>query len=397
MIEFEEAYGLVLKETKTLGREVVRIEEAIGRVLTEEITSDMDIPPFNKSAMDGYALSSREVKDIPMVLKVKSRIKAGKYYKGKLGEKESLKIMTGAPLPEGADCVVMKEDTEILSDGSLKILKKPSLGENVCFKGEDVKKGKVVIKRGVTLRGTEIAVCASVGKGRVLVYKKPRVSILNTGDEIVEPDGRITFGKIRNSNGPMLIALLKRIGINADYLGIVKDEEKDLISKIKKGLVSDIFIISGGVSMGDYDLVPDVLERCGVKKIFHKVAIKPGKPLFFGKKGAHLIFGVPGNPVSTYLLFLTVIKPALNKMMGRITRLDFRKGMLKSDYSQRPGRKRFVPAKIIREENRYEVYPLREYHGSADIISLVKANGFMIIPGSITSLKKNCQVEVFLW
>ncbi len=397
MIKFEEAQRLILKKIKRLGKETVRIEEAMDRVLAEEIASDMDVPPFNKSAMDGYAFSHRQIKNVPAVLKVKSEIRAGEYEPDKLKKTECLKIMTGAPLPKRTDCVVKMEDIETLKNNYIKIMKKPSFGENVCFKGEDVQKGRIILRKGAVLRGPEVAVCAAVGKSKVQAYRRPKVPVLSTGDELVEPDKKVTFGKIRNSNGPMLIALLKKMGISPDYLGIVKDKEKNLICKIRKGLSSDIFIISGGVSVGDYDLVPAALEKCGVKKIFHKLAITPGKPLFFGQKGGHLIFGVPGNPVSTYLLFLTLIRLAINRMMGTTLNLNLRKGTVTSDYSQRPGRKRFVPAKIKMQGNRHTIYPLREYHGSADIISLVKADGFMIIPDSITFLEKNSSAEVFLW
>ncbi|MCK4245301.1 MAG: molybdopterin molybdotransferase MoeA [Candidatus Omnitrophica bacterium] len=399
MIEFERALQEVLNRARRLGIESLSLKEAVGSVLAEDVKSKFDIPSFHKSAMDGYALCAKNLESAPVDLRAVGTVPAGGFYPGKVKKGECVKIMTGSPLPEGTDSVIMIEFTKDKREpGWVRILRRVSKGENVCLQGEDIEKGKIVLKKGTLIRVPEVAVLAILGRAKIKVYKRPKVSILCTGDELIEPGYRLKSSHIYNSNGPMICSLLTSMNIENQYLGIAKDEAKDLKKEIEKGLRDNLFILSGGVSMGDYDLVPKVLRSCGVKAIFHKVSIKPGKPILFGLRGRTLIFGVPGNPVSTYLTFLILIKPAIEEMMGKEISLKIEKGILKTDFRQKPGkRKHFLPVYVKMKEKQGEVFPVKSYHGSADIASLLPANGFMMVDADVSFLKKNSKVDIILW
>lgn len=428
-----------MSRARRLSVESLSLKKAIDSVLAENVKSKFDIPSFRKSAMDGYAVAAEELKSIPVDLRVVGTVPAGGFYPRRVKKGECVKIMTGSPLPEGTDSVVMVEFTKnsppssilpakgeeeknlILSRrggggeesevlplngggdrwgcNSVRILRGVSKGGNVCLKGEDIEKGRVVLRKGVLIRAPEVAILSMLGRSEIRVYKKPKVSILCTGDELIEPGHRLPeFSYIYNSNGPMLCSLLTSMKIENQYLGIAKDRAKGLKRKIKEGLKDNLFILSGGVSMGDYDLVPEVLRNCGVKIVFHKVAMKPGKPVLFGTKGGTLIFGVPGNPVSTYLTFLILIKPAIEKLMGRELSLSIEKGILNRDFHQKSGeRKHFLPVGIKRKEKQNKIFPIKTYHGSADIASLLPANGFMVVDAGISFLKKNSEVDIIRW
>jgi len=398
MIQFEDALRKILRSARRLNAQKLPLEAAINCVLAEDIKAALDMPPFDKSAMDGYAVRSSDTRVVPAQLKCIGTITPGKSFKKTVAGGLCAKIMTGAAIPSGADAVVMVEYTsEDASSGQVKILKGVKKWENVCFRGEDIKKGRIVLKKGALLRAPEIAIAASLGRARVRVYRRPKVAILNTGDEIVEPPRRRPPGKIYNSNGPMLRAHLAAMNILPRYLGIAADEKARLSAMIKKGLDCDILLLSGGVSMGDCDFVPKVLKSSGVREVFHNVKIKPGKPLFFGTRGKKLIFGIPGNPVSTYLAFLAFIKPAIDIMMGKTPELRFRTGILKDDFRQKPGRKHFVPARVFEEKGTLLVSPVAGYSGSADIASVSKACAFMVVDGSVSSLRRGDAVEVLFW
>lgn len=399
MLSFKVALKKILDETLILNAEEVPLDRALGCILAEDIKANFDMPGFNKSAMDGYAVRSIDLKTIPEELRCLGVIKPGRAFRRVIKKAECAKIMTGAPIPKGCDSVVMIEFTEEGKKPNwIKMLRGTKKWENVCFKGEDIKKGSLVLKKGALVRGPEVAISAALGRIKVAVYRKPRVSILNTGDEIVKPGNKLIGEKIYNSNGPMLLSLLSKMNIKVNYLGIARDKEKKLTAIVKKGLGDDIFLLSGGVSMGDFDLVPKVLKECGVKEIFHKISIKPGKPIFFGTKKNKLIFGIPGNPVSTYLVFLVLIKPSIEKMIGKMPQLNIYRGILREEFKQKPGkRKHFIPAKVFTKGGQFHIFPIKGYHGSADIASLSLANAFMIVEGTIPMLKKNSRVKIILW
>ena len=393
MIEFEEARKRIFEKVKRLGALVTATVDTLDSILAEDLKAGYDFPPFDKSAVDGYAARSQDIKKAPVKLKCRGIIKAGEFGRKKIRKGECIKIMTGAPVPEGADCVVMVEDT----GGNVEILRSIKKQANLCLMGEDVRKGAVILKKGTIMRGPEISIASGLGRKKIKVFRKPSVAVLNTGDEVTEPGEALTKGRIFNNNGPMLMGLLRGLNIDAEYLGVAADRRGSLENLIKKGLKKDFFIITGGVSVGDYDFVPGVLKKFGTEKILHGIRIKPGKPVYFGRRGKTFIFGAPGNPVATFVSFILFIKPALEKMSGKTPDPGFRKGILKDDFSHKPGRKHFYPARIVEKNGKYSVYPVKGYSGSADIYSLKKANAFMIVDGKIKSLKKGITVEFLLW
>ncbi len=396
MLNYKEALKIVLNNTRRLTSERVCVEEATGYLLAEDVYSKIDMPPFNKSAMDGYAVIARDTQDAPVKLKCIGLIQAGENFKKKIFQGECVKIMTGAPLPEGADSVVMIED--IMGSGKYVEIKSPvSKWQNVCFKGEDIREGEKVLKKDRIISGSCIALLATVGRRLVKVTKGPMVTILNTGGEIMPLGRKLSRGQIYNSNGPQLVALLKSDRIDPRYLGIAEDKPKELMQAIRKGLKSDIFLISGGVSMGDYDLVPSVLKRAGVKEIFHKVNIKPGKPLFFGKKAKTLIFGIPGNPISNFLTYQLFIRPTVYKMSGySFYRPSFKKGILENSFRHKTGRTHFVLAYAQKKGRNWYVNPV-SCHGSADVLALSKANAFIVVGKNIGYLRVKSKVGILLW
>jgi len=305
-------------------------------------------------------------------------------------------IMTGAMLPRGADAVVMVEDTKKDNAGVI-IEKSVARGKNICFKGEDIQNQQRVISSGQKVMPQHIGILASVGKTRVKVIRKPKFKILTTGAEIVEADRKPAPGQIRNSNGWSLSAQVAQAGYQAVYAGIVADEVEALKNAINETNSADIILLSGGVSMGQYDLVPDAVEQAGAEIIFHKIAIKPGKPVLFAVLDHKLIFGVPGNPVSTLICFETLIIPAARKMAGEKNYLKPKlSARLIKDVNIKPGRLKLRHAKITSENGELlaEIVPT---HGSADLLSTAASNGMVIIEPGATSIKAGDAVDVILW
>ncbi|MFH1504183.1 MAG: gephyrin-like molybdotransferase Glp [Candidatus Omnitrophota bacterium] len=396
MIEFEGALSAVLKSVCALAAERTLIKESVGKVLAEDIYSKVEMPPFDKSAMDGYAVNSLDVKKAPVKLKCIGILQAGRNFKKKINRGECVKIMTGAPIPKGADSVVMVENTRF-SGEYVEILPAPKKWENICFKGEDIKLGQKIADKGACVCVSDIALLAAAGNRYVKTVKFPRVSSLNTGSEIISLGKKLGKNKIYNSNGPQIYSLLKADGIAPCCLGVVRDNFQELVKAVKKGFKHDILLISGGVSAGDYDLVPKALEKAGVKKIFHKVKIKPGKPLYFGKYKKTVIFGVPGNPVSNFSTYILFIRPAIYKMMGRGGyKLDFKEGIIKESFKHKIGRTHFIPVKILIKQGKYQISPLNS-RGSADIFTLSKADAFMMAEAETSVVKKNSKVKFITW
>ncbi|UCD15218.1 MAG: molybdopterin molybdotransferase MoeA, partial [Candidatus Omnitrophota bacterium] len=375
MISFEQALTKILQNTQVLPAERIAVEESVGSVLAQDIYSAVEMPPFNKSAVDGYALKCPDSVETAVKLKCIGSIKAGSTSKIQVKKGQCVKIMTGAPIPKGADSVVMVEYSA-QSNNYVKILRSVKKGQNICLKGEDVKLRQKVMAKGTKVSTSDIALLATVGRRFIKAVRKPTVAFLNTGDEVVPVGRKLPKNKIYNSNGPQLQALLKSEGLPYKSLGIIKDEPQKLSKAVEKGLSYDVLLISGGVSMGDYDLIPQILEKRGVKKVFHNVKIKPGKPLFFGKHKKTLIFGVPGNPVSNFTTYLLFIRPALYKMTGYKNYMpQFLEGTIEEDFTHKRGRTHFVPVKVLKKEAQYTLMPLNS-HGSADIVALSKADAF---------------------
>ncbi len=387
MITFEEALESMLKEARPLGSETVPLERAPGRVLSENVESDVDMPPFDKSAMDGYACR-REDLDSP--LRIIERIPAGREPGRRVGKGECSQIMTGAVVPEGADCVVMVEHTEE-ENGQVRVVRK-SEKDNICYKAEDVAGGDTVLEKGTVIGPAEVAVLAAVGFAEIQVSVKPVLAVAATGSELVEPSEKPGGAKIRNSNSYQLLAQARRAGFEAGYLGIAYDSPEAIaavIEESRKG--ADVLLLSGGVSMGEYDFVPGVLKEKGYRLIFEKVAIKPGKPTVFGVGGEGFVFGMPGNPVSTFVVFELFVKTFCYALMGGRYRPLKVTAPLASDVSRgRSSRLSHVP---VRFDERGSVEKV-EYHGSAHIHAYTVADGFIAIPVGVEKIKAGTRVQV---
>jgi molybdopterin molybdotransferase len=394
---FEKALKVILKNTAVLPLEKVNIEHSINRVLGEDIHAGIAMPPFDKSAMDGYAVLAADTWGKAVILKNIGIIQAGDNFKKLLRTGECIKIMTGAALPPAADSVVMVEKTEPAGCDRVKILQGVKKYENVCRRGEDVEKGEKILSRGTLINPAHLSLIAAAGRAQIKAFGLPTVAILNTGGELVAPGKRIKGKQIYNSNGPMLSALLHREQYEPFSLGMVRDEMAELKAAIRKGLGFDILLISGAVSMGDYDLVPAVLQELGVRKVFHKIKVKPGKPLFFGLGKRTLVFGIPGNPVSNYLAYWLFIQPVLRKMSGYTEPLpEFLTGVMAEDYAKRSDRQQFVPVKILNKDRKYYLRPLPG-HGSADVMTLALADGFMKVEPDTAILRKGQPIGFFTW
>lgn len=390
MISLEQAIETVLKNALPLPAAQVRIEEAVGRVLLEDVRSGLDIPPFDKSAMDGYAVKNAEagqpLRNVGLIL-------AGDAFKGKVGPGQCVKIMTGAPLPPGTDSVIMVEDSSE-TGGLVKFLKAAGKGANICLRGEDIKKGRKILARGTVISISQIAVLAAVGRSHVKTGALPEVSLVNTGGEIVPPGGKLGRNRIYNSNGPMLSALLKTDGIIASPV-IVRDEAGSLKETFARAFKSDIVLISGGVSMGDSDLVPGVLKSLGVKCLFHKVRVRPGKPMFFGVKGSKLVFGIPGNPLANFLAYIAYIRPAIRKMACRPDYApEFKTGVCAGKFDPKTPRRALVLTSV-RGKTEYSLAEVSN-NGSADILALAGANGFTMVKEG-GSVNKNEKAKFLTW
>lgn len=388
MISFEEAYKTVINSAFSTGTEKVNFLDSLDRILAEDINSDMDMPPFNRAAVDGYACRK---KDLKRELEVVEIIAAGKPPAKIVGENQCSKIMTGAIVPDGCDMVFMVEDSEITPSGKI-IFTGNSSKVNISFRGEDIKTGDLVLRSGKIIRPQDIAVMASVGHVRVTVKKLPLIGILSTGDELVEPSVSPEISQIRNSNAYQLLSQVKRAGGIGRYYGIAPDEEKATFDVIHKAIdENDIVLITGGVSMGDFDFIPSVLKQTGVKILFDRVNVQPGKPTTFGLHSKAIVFGLPGNPVSSFIQFETLVRPLINLMM------DFRWKPVEQNlpmaaiYDRKSSdRMGWIPV-IINEE--MEVMPI-DFHGSAHISALPDSDGIISIKPGIKTIQKGEKVSV---
>ncbi|MBN1969451.1 MAG: molybdopterin molybdotransferase MoeA [Candidatus Delongbacteria bacterium] len=395
MLELNLAFQRICENVNRLNLIDIEVESSVGFVLAEDIYSPLDMPPFNKSAMDGYAIVYSE-KFNDQKFTVENLIQAGDDPLNIKSSTHCSKIMTGAALPDNCDTVIEVELAEEI-DGLVGFTGKIKKGRNVCYKGEDIKIGEKLFSCGKTISVADIALLATIGRDEIKVYRKPEVAIINTGGEIIEPGTELISNKIYNSNGPQLKSLLARDKVNINYIGIIPDEKELLSRGIKEGLESDLLLLSGGVSMGDYDLVPSILKENGVKEIFHNVKIKPGKPLFFGVHQNGVVIGIPGNPVSNFLAYNLFIKTVINIMSGKSEPLpNFIKGEILSDFRHKSGRKNFVVSKYSEIDGKIYSDPVKS-NGSADVNALSKSDCFTIIPADVEKIEKGSIVEIFKW
>ncbi|MBT6901843.1 MAG: molybdopterin molybdotransferase MoeA [Nitrospina sp.] len=399
MIQVQEALNTILSKIQFKGVEKVPLDQALGRVLAEDVISRVNNPPLDNSAMDGYALIAEDIQSAtpenPVKLDVVEEIAAGYTAKGVLKPGQAMRIMTGAPIPSGANAVLMQEDTQKDSNAIL-CLDKADVDENIRMAGEDVKIGEEVIKKGTTLSPAHIGMMAVVGRSQIAVGQRPIVSILSTGDEILELDETPEGPQIFNSNGHMLAAQIKSAGGIPVYLGIAKDTEKDLMEKFESALKADVVVSSGGVSVGDYDLVKSSLQKMGQDMLFWKVAMKPGKPLAFGRIGDTPIFGLPGNPVSSFVSFEQFVRPSLRKTMG-CSDLSHKtvQAKLTRTIHKKPGRLHFLSSIVSWADGEYTVTPAGE-QGSGILKSAANANGLLIFPLEADEIKQGQEVAVQL-
>jgi len=399
MISVEAALEKILSHIQPLGFEKVSLLESLGRVIGEDIYASRDIPPLDNSAMDGYAVRCEDIQqasqDRPARLEIVEDLPAGSVSKRTLAKGEAIRIMTGAPIPRGADTVVQVEDTA-REDRYAQFLKVVPLGENIRRAGEDVSKGERVISKGDLIRPPELGMLASVGRSFVSVYQRPLVAILCTGEELVDVDGTLDEGKIISSNSYTLAGQVKDAGAIPIQLGIARDRKEDIEEKLRQGVRADVLISSAGISVGDYDLVKDVLKDLGMEMVFWKVAMKPGKPLAFGTIAGKPAFGLPGNPVSSMVSFEQFVRPSLLKMMGHCQL--FRptiEAVLKEDIRKEPGRRHYIRAMVSLEKDRYVVTTTGD-QGSGILKSMVRANGLVIIAEHQETVKAGEKVTVQL-
>ena len=391
-----EARNIVLSWCEPLGTELVTLETASGTVLAEKVASDIDMPPFNRAAMDGYALRLADIDTVPAGLTVIEQVKAGDVPQQTIGAGQCTEVMTGAPVPGGADAVVRVEDTERMTQDRVRILKSPGNKTNIACQGEDLHRGDVVLEPGYLLRPAEIGLLAIVGRRQVTVHRPPVVTILATGDDLVEPDQTPQAGQTRNCNNYSLLSECARVGVQAESLGIARDTREEIEAKIRAGLEHDVLLVSGGVSVGRYDLVPQVFAALGVKVHFDKVAIKPGKPTVFATCGKKLVFGLPGNPVAAIVAFRLLVEPALRNLAGR-TDLEpvTTPVILSAPVRNRGDRRAYLPAKLSRTGERLSAEPIRS-HGSADMVALSKADALIRLEADVGDLPQGAEVSALL-
>ena len=390
MILFEEALDIITKSAVPLSSEKIKLEDSLGRVLSMDVFSDMDMPPFDKSAVDGYACRSV---DLGKELKVIETIPAGKVPVKFVDAGCCSKLMTGGMLPKGADTVIMVEDVEITGTDTIRFVA-PRTASNYCTKAEDITKGEKVLEKGTSIRPQEIAILASVGCANPEVYKQPRIGIISTGDELVEPAETPALSQIRNSNAYQLLAQAKRSDCIATYYGIAHDTEESTLQIIQQAANgSDIVILTGGISAGDFDFVPAVIKQAGFDIKFRSMAVQPGKPVIFATRGNKYLVGLPGNPVSSFVQFELLVKHLIKLVTGNNVPLLQLKVPMGIDYSRkRTTRKAFFPVYLSEEGTAMPV----EYHGSAHIHSYIHAHGIVTIEIGENKISKGTLVDVRL-
>lgn len=399
MIPVQKALETILDHVQRMGTEKMDLLHSLGRVLAEPVVSVRDHPPWNSSAMDGYAVLHGELsqasEERPILLEVIEEIAAGVLPQKAIQPGQTSRIMTGAPVPEGADAVIRVEDTQ--TEGNrVRILQAVEAGENIRLRGEDLRAGTVVLPQNSVIGPAEVGLLASVGRSHIQVYQRPRVAILATGNELADLGETLSLNKIMNSNGYAVAAQVIEAGGVPMLLGIAKDTREELSNRLTQGLSADLIVISGGVSVGEYDFVKEVLGELGVTMAFWKVAMKPGEPLAFGMLKAKPVFGLPGNPVSTMVTFEQFVRPVLRKMQGHA--LLFRpviEAILMERITKKIGKTHFLRAVARKTGDRYEVWTTGS-QSSGVLTSMVKANGLLIFPSEAGEIEKGQTVQVQL-
>ena len=394
-LSFEAARTMILESVIPLPPEAVSLLDVVGMVIAEDIRAPWDMPLWNNSAMDGFAVRAEDCV-AGQTLTVDGYIPAGGSASGitvKLGG--AVKIMTGAPAPAGCDAIVPIEET-VEKNGKLILTGQVRSGDHLRIRGEDVSKGELVIAAGTALRPAEINMLASFGYRTAPVFRRPKVAILSTGDELVEPGGDIGTGQIFNSNDYSIAAAVKQLGGEPVLLGIARDDRQSLTEKIAAGLEEDVLITTAGVSMGDHDLVCDVLEALQVERRFWKVDIKPGRPTAFGLKNGKPVFSLPGNPVSSMITFEQFVRPALLKMMGhqRVIKPLVR-AVMQETIKKKPGRVQFLRVRVVNDGQRLVAASSGDQN-TGILRTLLRANGIAVLPADLEQLPSGEEIDVHL-
>jgi molybdopterin molybdotransferase len=400
ILSFPEARRVVEEQARSIQRletEMSPLLRSRGRVLAEQIVADRDFPPFPRATRDGFAVHSSDLQILPVTLQVIGEVRAGSSVEGtSVGRGHAVEIMTGAPVPKEADAVLMVEYTR--REGTrVQIQRTVTRGENIVPSGSEARVGQLLLARGTRMGFAEIAVAASVGRAQVTVYRAPRIGILATGDEIVDIESHPGPNQIRNSNTYSLAAQVEAAGAEPIRLPIAPDDVPVLKHLIEEGLALDLLLLTGGVSMGKYDLVEQVLAEFGAEFFFTGAQIQPGRPVVFGRATGSrttYLFGLPGNPVSTMVTFELFVRPLLDALCGAVPKqLHYLQARLKSDVRAKTGLTRFLPAQLSGELEHTEVELVR-WQGSGDIASMARANCLLVIPPDRERLSTGEMVSV---
>ncbi|WP_164977430.1 molybdopterin molybdotransferase MoeA [Ancylomarina salipaludis] len=377
MITFNEALKTVKHATKKLEKEHIELSKCLNRVLAEDVVSPISIPPFNKSAMDGFACRQADLKE---TLEILETIPAGTHPTKTIGKNQCSRIMTGAMVPEGADCVVMVEKSEIVDPNHVRFTETKTK-TNICIKGEDIQENDVVLKKGTRIKAQHISVLAEIGCAKPLVYQRVKIGIIATGSELVEPHETPGATQIRNVNSWQLLAQLEKIGITGNYYGIVSDSKEATKEMIAKCIdENDLLIISGGVSVGEYDFIPQILKELEFNIWFHTLSVKPGKHTVFATRQGKYVFAMPGNPVSSFVQFELLGKALVFRLMGHDYNPAIVRLPISCDYKRkRTDRLEFIPVRLNANN---QVIPVN-YNGSAHINAFTQADGIMAIPREV--------------
>ena len=391
ILPLEEALKIVLESARTLGSELVELAQAVGRILAQDVASDTDMPPFDKAAMDGYACRRA---DLGHDLLIVETIPAGYAPRQRVESNQCARIMTGGIVPEGADCVIVVEQTEQPTPHTVRFTGKQT-SDNICPQGEDLRADQVVLHKGTRIRPQHVAIAAAVGCARPHVFRQPNVAVISTGDELVPPGDRPQTSQIRDSNSDQLCAQAQEVGAIARNYGIVADRPDEIDVILRKAIAeNDLVLLSGGVSAGDYDYVPQIMRQVGIEVLFHKVAIQPGKPTVFGVCGQTHCFGLPGNPVASFVIFELLVKPLLYRMMGHEYKpLCVSLPLAASVQRGKSDQQRWVPVAITDAST---VEPV-EYHGSAHIAALSAADGLIHMDAGVVRIDRGVPVAVRLF
>jgi molybdopterin molybdotransferase len=391
-LSFRDARACVIEQVARAFRapavDTVGLDCAAGRVLAEDMRADRDYPPVARSVRDGFAVRASET---PGLLRVIGEVRAGEVFRGEVGAGEAVEIMTGAPVPSGADAVVMVEHTTREGD-LVRIDRETKVRQFINPQGSEARKDEIVLQTGARLDYSSVALLATIGVTRIPVFRKPHVALLATGDEIVEPDEQPSGFQIRNSNVYSLAAQVSRAGGEASILPVAKDDRESTRAAIERGLAADLLLLSGGVSAGKYDLVEIVLAELGAEFFFDRVLIQPGQPLVFGRAREKFFFGLPGNPASTIVTFELFARAALELLGGqKESLLPMALATLTADFRHKTGLTRFLPASLV--EGR--LTPIA-WQGSSDVPALARSNAFLVAEADREQWKAGETIGVLL-